>query len=177
MYIVPEPPSALQQNITVARKFVVQKIKEADSGMRRAVDVWIGVEQDVERTIKEIAPKHERLLPGAIYVAVTGMSGSILARNRSLPIRFFSPILLALFSAQLFLPETTGNVGKLIWRYEQKIPEVAIVHQQVSTHVGYGMKKVEQTLEDGRHLVEGAVEGSRGFLENQTGMPLKGRRE
>jgi hypothetical protein len=44
------------------------------------------VEKNVESTIKEVAPKgEETVIPGAIYVGIAGMGGSILARNRIFP--------------------------------------------------------------------------------------------
>jgi MICOS complex subunit MIC26 len=52
--------------------------------MTNLVDTWIGVEKEVETTLKEVAPKgEETILPGAIYVGIAGMAGSILARNRT----------------------------------------------------------------------------------------------
>lgn len=49
------------------------------------VDKWIGIEREVESTLKEVAPKgDETIIPGAIYVGVAGMGGSILARNRTI---------------------------------------------------------------------------------------------
>jgi len=48
------------------------------------VDKWIGIEKQVESTLKEISPKgDETILPGAIYVGLAGMAGSIIARNRT----------------------------------------------------------------------------------------------
>ena len=52
--------------------------------MTDVVDKWIGIEKEVESTLKEVAPKgEETILPGAIYVGIAGMGGSILARNRN----------------------------------------------------------------------------------------------
>jgi MICOS complex subunit MIC26 len=48
------------------------------------VDKWIGIEKQVETTLKEVAPKgEETIIPGAVYVGIAGMGGSILARNRT----------------------------------------------------------------------------------------------
>ena len=50
------------------------------------MDKWIGIEREVESTLKEVAPKgDETIIPGAIYVGIAGMGGSILARNRTIP--------------------------------------------------------------------------------------------
>jgi Apolipoprotein O len=51
-----------------------------------AVDKWISVEKQVEKTLYDVAPKgEETIIPAAIYVGIAGMGGSILARNRTLP--------------------------------------------------------------------------------------------
>lgn len=40
----------------------------------------------MERTLKEVAPKgEETIIPGAIYVGIAGMAGTIIARNRPSP--------------------------------------------------------------------------------------------
>lgn len=41
------------------------------------------MEKQVERTLRDVAPKgEETIIPGAIYVGIAGMGGSIIARNR-----------------------------------------------------------------------------------------------
>lgn len=79
---------------------------------------WIAIEQDTEskfkkfysiknfftyyliylETIKEIVAQDERLMPGALYISVAGLAGTIIARNRMCLIIIFSIKLFILYS-------------------------------------------------------------------------------
>jgi MICOS complex subunit MIC26 len=69
------------------RKSICQAYNTTTSTLSDLVDSWIGIEKEVESTLHEVAPKgEETILPGAIYVGVAGMAGSIVARNRTSPL-------------------------------------------------------------------------------------------
>jgi Apolipoprotein O len=70
------------------------------------------VEKNVESTIKEVAPKgEETVIPGAIYVGIAGMGGSILARNRIFP---FPRLLLFVCGLDYFsLPPDCSHFSRL----------------------------------------------------------------
>lgn len=83
--LVREEPTQLEHSIRETRRYVLTHYYSAVNSLKSVVDQWIGVEKEVESTLQEIAPKgEETLLPGAIYVGIAGMGGSILARNRKL---------------------------------------------------------------------------------------------
>lgn len=147
-------------------------IDHADMAAKAAVDKVISAEHSVERTIKRLKPKEERLLPGAIYVAVIGLSGSIISRNRALPIRFLTPLLLFTVSSTLILPETSRNVGNLIYEWESKVPQVKEFHDVTRTKVVAGLWKAGEAVEDAEHLIDGAVQGSKDVFEKNSGIKL-----
>jgi len=69
------------------RRKILTIYYDGKSAVEAVVDKWIGVEKQVEKTIHAVAPKgEETIIPGAIYVGIAGMGGSILARNRTYPI-------------------------------------------------------------------------------------------
>jgi MICOS complex subunit MIC26 len=82
--LIREDPTPLESGIRDTRRQIFHVYSTAKNTILDGVDKWIGVERKVERTLKEIAPKgEETLLPGAVYVGIAGMGGSIIARNRT----------------------------------------------------------------------------------------------
>ncbi|KAF9326184.1 hypothetical protein BG006_010363 [Podila minutissima] len=54
--------------------------------------------------------QEDELLPGLIYVALAGLGGSLVARQRNIIIRMFSPLAFATAAGAYFLPHTTHSV-------------------------------------------------------------------
>jgi organizing structure protein 2 len=134
----------------------------AHKEMEHLIDRWVGIEGKIEKELVEIAPKNgESLLPGGIYVLVSGMAGSILARNRMLPLRLLTPVLTTILSAMYLLPETSSNVYAAIKRSEAQFPVVRDAHNEFSSSVTQGVKGLEDSLHVGRKKVEDAIETSR----------------
>lgn len=172
MYLIPEKPSALQRHISSLRRQATSILYQGDALMRSAVDHVVMAENKVEATVKSLRPTHETVLPGALYVAVSGLTGSIIARNRALPIRFITPVLLFVVSSKIFIPETAANVGNLIYSWESKVPEVKKWHDFTRSHVAMGLWKAGEVVEDAEHLIDGAVQGSREAFEKNSGIKL-----
>ncbi|ORX85166.1 hypothetical protein K493DRAFT_307330 [Basidiobolus meristosporus CBS 931.73] len=74
------------------------------------VNEWIRVEQRVETTVKQIVPRTEKVFPGAFYILVSGMAGSIFARKRNVLFKIAAPITFATASSFYFLPKTSRSV-------------------------------------------------------------------
>lgn len=172
MYLIPEQPTQLQSRISVLRKRASNVIAQGDELMRNAVDRVIAIEHRVERTVKSLKPRHETLLPGAIYVSIIGLSGSIISRNRMFPIRFATPLLFFVVAGKVFLPETSGNVGDLIYSWESRVPEVQKWHDLTRSHVAMGLWKAGEVVEDAEHMIDGAVKGSKEAFEKNSGIKL-----
>ncbi|KAG0010872.1 hypothetical protein BGZ81_002516, partial [Podila clonocystis] len=54
--------------------------------------------------------QEDELLPGLIYVALAGLSGSLVVRQRNILIRMFSPLAFATAAGAYFLPHTTHSI-------------------------------------------------------------------
>ncbi|KFH71351.1 hypothetical protein MVEG_01651 [Podila verticillata NRRL 6337] len=54
--------------------------------------------------------QEDELLPGLFYVALAGLSGSLVARQRNILIRMFSPLAFATAAGAYFLPHTTHSI-------------------------------------------------------------------
>lgn len=172
MYLIPEPPTQLETQISGVRKQAASIIQQGDAFMRSAVDHVVAAEHHIERTVKSLKPRHETLLPGAIYVSVIGLSGSILSRNRAFPVRFLTPLLFFVVSSRLILPETSRNVGDLIYSWESRVPEVKKWHDFTRSHIAMGLWKAGEVVEDAEHMIDGAVKGSKDAFEKNSGIKL-----
>lgn len=132
-------------------------------------------EHTFTQTIASLAPApetHERMMPGALYVLVAAMTGSIVSRNRNILLRATVPFAVGLGAAWILLPVTTRNVGDLVWTYEEKVPLISINHMRIRGAVEEGwrqakireeatMKWVDERVGESREAVEGWVRKGR----------------
>ena len=106
-------------------------------------------------------------------MAVAGMSGSIISRNRNFLLRASVPVALGLGAAWVVLPITMGNVSELVWRWEVKrVPGLAKRHLEVRGLVEDGVREGKRLVEFVR---EGVEEGVRKGREGLEGLAGKGR--
>lgn len=107
-------------------------------------------------------------MPGAIYVLVAAMAGSIVTRNRNILLRASVPLAMGVGAGWTVLPVTSRNVADLAWKYEQKVPAVADAHLQIReglskgvsfarVHKDLGVRMVDEKVTDARETVEGWV--------------------
>lgn len=61
--------------------------------------------------VAQFKGQDEELLPNICAVLTSTLVGSIVARNRSLPIRFFSPVLFGALALKYSLPQTYNNLS------------------------------------------------------------------
>ncbi|KAK3388865.1 apolipo protein O-domain-containing protein [Sordaria brevicollis] len=167
----PTPTDRLAAQIRRARLFLYDQACVAEdavnAGMARAFDL----EHSFTSTVAGLAPPREsgeRLMPGLIYVLVSGMAGSIVARNRGVVLRGATPLALGLGAAWAVLPVTMNNVSALAWKYEQKFPAVADAHirtregiekgiHMAKVHTEIAHQKVDEAVTSVRETVEGWV--------------------
>ncbi|EGX47853.1 hypothetical protein TWF173_007903 [Orbilia oligospora] len=171
----PTPTVRLASQIGTARLFVHSEFSKAQRFLDTYFDKYLHVEHNVTTTVASLAPSHrskETVLPGAIFIAISTMAGSVLARRRMLPIRFLTPVVTGVAASWYFLPETTRNVADLAWKWEQKVPQVAETHLKVRDGVEEGWKTakggydhaigtVEDTTSKARRTIEGWVRNSK----------------
>lgn len=167
----PTPTDRLAVEIGRARLFLYGHATRAEdavnAGMARAFDL----ERSFTETVMGLAPAREsgeRLMPGAVYVLVAGMAGSIVSRNRGPLLRVTAPLALGLGAAWAVLPVTMGNVSNLLWHYEQRFPVVAQAHlrtresltrswDMAKIHTDLSKQYVDDKVSNARDTVEGWV--------------------
>ncbi len=132
-------------------------------------------ERSFTQTIASLAPPpetQERVMPGALYVLVAAMTGSIITRNRNILLRATVPFAVGLGAAWIVLPITMRNVGDLAWTYEEKVPVISINHMRIRGAVEEGWRQAKIREEATKKWFDERVGESREAVE---GWVRKGR--
>ncbi|GMK55260.1 hypothetical protein CspeluHIS016_0203160 [Cutaneotrichosporon spelunceum] len=161
----------LSAHIATAREATADAVGSVRSVLQKGVSSWIDVERKVEREVKSILPKDEKLTPGIIYVLVAGLTGSVLTRTRSFPVRFLAPPALALAALPYFLPKTAHNLRAYLSGLEDKhAPEFAAKHDALNhnleAHWELAIDRIRGVSHDAAQWSSKAAEG----VENATGL-------
>ena len=122
----------------------------------------MSAEHNFTSTIASLAPpkeSNEKLLPGGIYVLVAAMADSIISRNRNILVRFVTPIITGVTTANYVIPRTTQNVGNLVWDYERRFPVVADNHVRVVQGVRHFIETGKAHSQMGLAMAEERVQG------------------
>ncbi len=125
-------------------------------------------EKAFTQTIASLAPppeSHERIMPGALYVLVAAMTGSIISRNRNILLRASMPFALGLGAAWVVLPVTTRNVRDLVWTYEERAPLIAENHMRIRGAVEEGWRQTKARGEATKKWSDERVRESREAIE------------
>lgn len=132
-------------------------------------------ERTFTETIASLAPApetHEQVMPGALYILVAAMTGSIISRNRNILLRATMPFAVGLGVAWIVLPVTMRNVGDLVWTYEEKVPVISINHMRIRGAVEEGWRQAKIKEEATKQWIDERVGES---MEAVEGWVRKGR--
>lgn len=168
----PTPTDRLAVHIGRARLALYEYAVGAENKVNETMDRAFNLEQSFTSTIASLAPSREsgeQLMPGAIYVLVAAMAGSIITRNRSIVLRASVPLALGIGAGWTVIPVTMRNVSDLTWKYEQRFPVVAESHIRLresilkgidfaKAHSRVGVRYVDEKVTDAREAVEGWVQ-------------------
>ncbi|KAF1839673.1 hypothetical protein BDW02DRAFT_635540 [Decorospora gaudefroyi] len=171
----PTPTDRLAVQIGRARMALYQQAVRGEQAVDNALTETLRLEHSFTSTIRSLGPPRdsgEKIFPGALYVLVASMAGSIVTRNRNILLRASVPVAVGITAANLVLPITTRNVGDLIWTYEERYPVLADTHLRMRN-------RISQFIETGKAHAQGTVGMVEGKLadtrENLEGWVKKGR--
>ncbi|RMZ70636.1 mitochondrial [Pyrenophora seminiperda CCB06] len=171
----PTPTDRLAVQIGRARMALYDQAVRGEKAVDNALTETLRLEHSFTSTIRSLAPPREsgeKILPGALYVLVSAMAGSIVTRNRNILLRASVPVAVGITAANIVLPITSKNVGDLIWTYEERYPVVADTHLRMKN-------RISQFIETGKAHAQGTVgmvEGKLAYTrENLEGWVKKGR--
>jgi MICOS complex subunit MIC26 len=102
---------------------------------------------------------------------VSTLTGSILARNRSLPLRLTVPPALFFLSLNYFLPQTSTNLFSYIGELEDTyVPTIAEKHDISVVHTKMAWEMVKDTTRGLRQSVAQGAVNAVGRVQNSTGL-------
>ncbi|TVY62739.1 MICOS subunit MIC26 [Lachnellula suecica] len=167
----PTPTERLAVQIGKSRMFLYAHVAAAETKVNEIMDSALDLEQSFTSTIASLAPPRssgEKLMPGALYVLVAAMTGSIVSRNRNILLRGAVPLAVGIGAGWVVLPITMRNVSDLVWKYEQRFPAIADGHirtregiekawRMARLHTQQAVNVVDDKVSTGRKAVEGWV--------------------
>ncbi|KAL5359382.1 apolipo protein O-domain-containing protein [Aspergillus floccosus] len=167
----PTPTDILTAQVRQARLFLYSHSLAAENCFNDWLSRALHIENAFTNTIASLAPSPEsgeRLMPDGVYVIVSAMAGSIVARNRGIFLRTLSPLAFGTVAAWTLLPVTMRNVSDLVWEYEKKVPALADNHlllrekaEHIWTtgvaHSGMARVMMEEKIGDVRKKLEEVV--------------------
>ncbi|KAJ3925816.1 MAG: apolipo protein O-domain-containing protein [Lentinula lateritia] len=171
--LLQEVPSELEKQIGVARREITSRYRDAHKQVQGLVDRWINIEHAVENRVKAIISPDESLTPSVLYIGVSTLTGSILTRSRSIPLRLiFPPLLFALSSAH-FLPKTSSNFTSYLGSLEDTyFPTLAQKHDVAKAHSAMTWDRAKEAVEGASRSVEGGVLGGVEKMQKVTGLKV-----
>jgi MICOS complex subunit MIC26 len=147
--------------------------------MRLSVRVYLpppGILYDSSSSdrVKALIAPDEPLTPALLYVGVTSLSGSILARNRSVFTRVLLPPTFFLLSLKYFLPKTTHNVSAYAGSLEEEhFPSLAQKHAVAIAHTHMTWERVREAGISGRDKVQDGLGSAARKVQDLTGLKVQ----
>ncbi|EGO28782.1 hypothetical protein SERLADRAFT_459578 [Serpula lacrymans var. lacrymans S7.9] len=180
IYAAPTPelvlldtPSILETRIGEVRREVKKAYQGAHTQVQGVVSRWIGVEEAVESRIKSFRDPTEPVTPGLLYMGISTLTGSILARSRSLPTRIILPPTLFIAAFVHFLPKTASNVGDYAEELEDRyIPKFGEKRRIGVAHSRMGWERAKEGVATGQESFGKGVQGVVDKVQEVTGLKL-----
>ncbi|KAF2155217.1 hypothetical protein K461DRAFT_266518 [Myriangium duriaei CBS 260.36] len=164
----PTPTDRLAAQVKETRLFLHKYAVQAEDGVNNAMSKFLQLESDFTSTIASLAPpkgSNEKVLPGAVYVLVAAMAGSIVTRNRNILLRAAVPVAAGITTSHYALPITTRNVGDLIWKYEERYPVIRDNHLRARQSISHFIETGKAHSQMGLAMAEDKVQGVRESVE------------
>ncbi|SDA02468.1 BZ3501_MvSof-1269-A2-R1_Chr12-3g03612 [Microbotryum saponariae] len=123
---VPVPPTLLpahmplQDEVAQARRWLQTSYAQLHAQVRKGARTWIKWEGKGEAQMKSMIAPDETLVPGGLYITIATLTGSILARNRSLMLRLALPGMLFGGGLAYFLPKTAAEISAQLQVVQQR---------------------------------------------------------
>ncbi|KAI0300542.1 apolipo protein O-domain-containing protein [Multifurca ochricompacta] len=173
--IVVDSPSVLETQIGVARKSVTATAQNVHAQVHGVISKWIGIEHAVEHRVKSLVAPDEPLTPGILYVGVAALTGSILARNRSIFSRLLLPPAFFYLTSKYFLPKTTQNVSDYASSLEEKhFPTLAQKHAVAIAHSRMTWERFREAGINGRDRFQDGLGSIVHKVQELTGLKVEG---
>jgi len=172
--VLVDTPSVLETRIGEVRRNATDAYNSGYNQVHGLVSRWIGVEQAVESRIKSFRDPTEPLTPSILYVGIATLTGSVLARSRSLPVRVALPPTLFVASLMHFLPKTAANMGEYSEELEERfVPAFGHFRRTGVAHSRMGWEQLKDSTASGRESFSRSVSSVVGQVQAGTGLKLQ----
>ena len=155
------------------RLVIYKRFLSAEESFNHFLSSALAREASLANTIASLAPppeSSEKVLPGAVYVLIATMAGTIITRNRGIFLRATFPLAVGVGAGWALIPYTMRNVGDLMWEGEKMAPPIAEGHmfvrgfvteavEQTKIHTKVARDWANRTSGDAREIIEGWVKG------------------
>lgn len=165
----------LEKYVQLGRKWLHSNVEASKDELNKGLNQYIKAERNVTSTVAHLKDDEEDLLPGAIYILVAALSGSIVARNRNVLLRAVSPVVFGVAAFSYFLPKTYNNTGKLVWHFEEQVPAIAKAHLDTKHAVEGIVNSVDDAANEANSALEASVGKARKFVADTTGLQISGK--
>ncbi|KAG7726567.1 hypothetical protein KL933_003498 [Ogataea haglerorum] len=116
--------STLEKYAKQAREYAVQKLDIFDAEYRNLHAAYLNEKRNVIERYHQLVG--EPVLPSGLYILTAMLTGSIMVRTRSLPLRFVTPMAFGLVATGYLMPKTLQNTtGWLDSLSRENFPEVS----------------------------------------------------
>lgn len=159
----------MTEEVKKARLFLYRQSLTAENTVNDFLTWAFKKETNFANTVASLAPKPEtgeQLLPGAIYVLVATLAGSIVSRNRNILVRATFPLAVGITAGWLLIPVTMENTSNLIWEYEKRVPAVSETHLQISGFVKDTWRQARGLAKEATHWADETANETRKRVED-----------
>lgn len=164
----PTPTDRVAAQVKKARLFLYDQSLTAENGVNSLMTWALHKETSLANTISSLAPSPEtgeQLLPGAIYVLVATMAGSIVSRNRNILIRAAFPLAVGVTAGWMLIPVTMRNIADLSWEYEKRVPAIAETHRTIGDFTRKAWTQTKVHTQGARRWADETADVSREKIE------------
>jgi organizing structure protein 2 len=165
----PTPTDRLAVQVGHARMALYNQAVRGERALDSALTQTLRLEHSFTSTVRSLAPPRqsgEKIFPGALYVLVASMAGSIITRNRNILLRASVPLAVGITAANFVLPITSRNVGDLVWTYEEKYPVLADMHLRTRARIAHFIETGKAHAGSTVGMVEGKLHDTKEGLED-----------
>lgn len=162
----------LEENTNKARQWLIRNTDKAKEYADNKFEKYLNYERNVVTTVASLKSAREEVLPNGIYVLIATLTGSIVSRRRNIALRALTPIVFGVSAFAYFMPGTFKNTRNLTWQYEQKVPQLAQVHENTQKQLASWVKEAGNAADSADKSLQSGVRQAREFVEEQTGLKL-----
>ncbi|KAG7880515.1 hypothetical protein KL905_002489 [Ogataea polymorpha] len=136
--------STLEKYAKQAREFAVQKLDIFDAEYRNLHAAYLNEKRNAIEKYHQLVA--EPVLPSGLYILTAMLTGSIMVRTRSLPLRFVTPVAFGLVATEYLMPKTLQNTtGWLSSLSREHFPEVNKQIDEAAKQLSGCMSDIEKT--------------------------------